>query len=285
MAVNMEKLVKLKALKDLAERIKSECAEQNKIEKIKVNGTDQTIEEDKSVNITVPTTVSELTDGGNYAKITDVDEKINAKVSSVYKPGGSKTFEELSGLNTAENLGVVYDVTDKFETDENFVDGGGNSYPAGTNVVVVEDDADGYKFDVLSGFIDLSEYAKTSEVVMKDGKRQLSTEDFTTEYKEKLDGLSNYAHPTSEGGGSKESGLYKIATDANGHITEATAIQKEDITGLGIPKENTTYEDVEAGGKSGLMSGADKTKLDGFAIAEDAEVTEMLNEVFSSEAI
>lgn len=36
------------------------------------------------------------------------------------------------------------------------------------------------------------------------------------------------------------------------------------------------------GGASGLMSGADKTKLDGLIVAEDTEVTEMLNEVFAA---
>ena len=37
---------------------------------------------------------------------------------------------------------------------------------------------------------------------------------------------------------------------------------------------------MTAGGASGLMSGADKQKLDGMVIATDDEVTEMLNEVF-----
>ena len=41
--------------------------------------------------------------------------------------------------------------------------------------------------------------------------------------------------------GAKASGLYKITTDAAGHITAATAVAKADITGLGIPGQDTQY--------------------------------------------
>ena len=37
-------------------------------------------------------------------------------------------------------------------------------------------------------------------------------------------------------------GLYNITTNAEGHVTEATAVQKSDITALGIPGSDTTYE-------------------------------------------
>ena len=121
--------------------------------------------------------------------------------------------------------------------------------------------------------------------------------------KSKLDGLNNYTHPSFAAHGS---GLYKITVDENGHVTAAEAVTKEDITDLGIPGQNTTYSDVVAGGASGLMTGADKTKLDGIAegatkveasasagkikvngaevtvvdIATDEEVQEMLDEIF-----
>ena len=36
--------------------------------------------------------------------------------------------------------------------------------------------------------------------------------------------------------------------DNQGHITDVTAVTKEDITGLGIPAQDTTYSDVVAGG-------------------------------------
>lgn len=62
--------------------------------------------------------------------------------------------------------------------------------------------------------------------------------------KAKLDGIASgankYTHPNSAAG-AKASGLYKITTDAQGHVTGATAVAKADITALGIPSTNTTY--------------------------------------------
>ena len=114
-----------------------------------------------------------------------------------------------------------------------------------------------------------------------------------------------YTHPAHA---AKAAGLYKVTVDAEGHVSAAEAVTKTDITGLGIPAQDTTYTDVTAGGASGLMTGADKTKMDGIAvgatkvevsdtpgnikingsetpvvtIAADGEVTEMLNEVFGT---
>lgn len=115
-----------------------------------------------------------------------------------------------------------------------------------------------------------------------------------------------YTHPSHA---AKAAGLYKVTVDAEGHVSAAEAVTKTDITGLGIPAQDTTYTDVTAGGASGLMTGADKTKMDGIAvgatkvevsdtpgnikvngtetpvvtIATDTEVTEMLNEVFAAQ--
>ena len=114
-----------------------------------------------------------------------------------------------------------------------------------------------------------------------------------------------YTHPSHA---AKAAGLYKVTVDAEGHVSAAEAVTKTDITGLGIPAQDTTYTDVTAGGASGLMTCADKTNMDGIAvgatklevsdtpcnikingsetpvvtIAADGEVTEMLNEVFGT---
>ena len=60
------------------------------------------------------------------------------------------------------------------------------------------------------------------------------------------------------------SGLYKITTNSEGHVTGATAVEKADITGLGIPGQDTTYSEATTSA-SGLMSSTDKTKLNGIA--------------------
>ena len=72
-----------------------------------------------------------------------------------------------------------------------------------------------------------------------------------------------------------------MTVDAQGHVSGAEAVTKGDITGLGIPAQDTTYQKVTQQA-DGLMSKEDKVKLDGMVVAEDGEVTEMLNEVFAA---
>lgn len=161
--------------------------------------------------------------------------------------------------------------------------------------------------------------------------KQLSSNDYTTAEKNKLAGLSNYSHPTTSGnkhipaGGASgkilgwasdgtaqwvddknttyndvtqsahglmtaadktkldgiaagankyihpsytaaAAGLYKVTVDASGHVSATTAVAKSDITALGIPSTNTTYS-AATQSANGLMSAADKKKLDGFGAA------------------
>ena len=86
-----------------------------------------------------------------------------------------------------------------------------------------------------------------------------------------------YTHPAHT---AKQSGLYKVTVDTEGHVTDATPVVKSDITGLGIPAQDTTYSDVTAGGASGLMTGADKTKLDGLVSATTEEITAAMDEIY-----
>ena len=87
---------------------------------------------------------------------TAVKSAIDAAIASVYKPAGSVAFANLPSPVKAL-LGNVYDVTDAFTTDSKFVNSG-QSYPAGTNVVVINTTGTTYKYDVLPGFIDLTPY-------------------------------------------------------------------------------------------------------------------------------
>lgn len=98
----------------------------------------------------------------------------------------------------------------------------------------------------------------------------------SAEDKEKLDGVEEganaYSHPASAAG-AKASGLYKVATDAQGHVTGAVAVTKQDIVALGIPGQdtNTTYGSATAE-SPGLMSAADKSKLDGISTITTTEI-------------
>lgn len=83
--------------------------------------------------------------------------------------------------------------------------------------------------------------------------------------KSKLDGIAeganNYSHPTHT---AKDIGFYKVKVDGQGHVSSTEAVAKSDITALGIPAQDTTY-DVATTDTDGLMSSTDKSKLDGIA--------------------
>lgn len=69
---------------------------------------------------------------------------------------------------------------------------------------------------------------------------------YTTAERDKLAGLENYTHPAHT---AHAKGFYKFASDGEGHVTDAEAVTKKDITALGIPDKdtNTTYRLVQDG--------------------------------------
>ena len=95
--------------------------------------------------------------------------------------------------------------------------------------------------------------------VAQESGKGLSTNDYTTAEKTKLSGIAeganNYVHPSYT---AQKSGLYKVTVDAAGHVSGATAVAKDDITGLGIPAQDTTYSNMtpataSTAGKAGLV--------------------------------
>jgi len=112
-----------------------------------------------------------------------------------------------------------------------------------------------------------AEIAKKVDKV--DGK-DLSSNDYTDDEKSKLEGIeagaNNYTHPIRE---AIYSGFYKISFDVLGHVSSVEAVTKEDITGLGVPAQDTTYEVAVAtteteDGVDGLLSATDKAKYDAY---------------------
>lgn len=80
-----------------------------------------------------------------------------------------------------------------------------------------------------------------------------------TKLKGIADGANKYTHPTHT---ARASGLYKITVDSLGHVTAVSAVQKSDITALGIPSSNTTYG-LASASSNGLMSSTQYSKLSG----------------------
>lgn len=67
-------------------------------------------------------------------------------------------------------------------------------------------------------------------------------------------GAAAYNHAAAKGS-AFANGLYKITTNAQGHVTAATAVQKSDITGLGIPAQDTVYTHPTSSGNKHIPSG------------------------------
>ena len=73
------------------------------------------------------------------------------------------------------------------------------------------------------------------------------------------EGANKYTHPTHT---ARASGLYKITVDSLGHVIAVSAVQKSDITNLGIPDSDTTYG-LASAYNNGLMSSTQYSKLSG----------------------
>lgn len=283
MAYNGKHLAKLDDLKALgtkqkevadalAERIdtlEGVGSQANVIETIKVNGTAQAIK-DKAVDITVPTKTSQLENDKKFQTDTEVSSAIQTAISK----SGHASYQKVSAVPAVdaaqENiLYLVMNTTTKHYDIYAKIKGDGDTY----TMEQLDDTT-----------VDLSGY-----VEKEDGKG-LSDENFTAALKDKLGGIeagaNKYVHPTHT---AAASGLYKTTVDEEGHVTDTIPVTKDDITGLGIPAQDTTYDEATTA-KAGLMSAADKTKLDGMnttidkAIANhtatDAEVSEMLAEIY-----
>lgn len=278
MAYNKEKLTKLEALQELAKQAEQKYAtkesvtelsdrvqglettggQPNVIETVKVNGVAQEVSE-KAVNIAVPTKVSELANDSLFQTNSEVAQAIQTAIAKT----GHASFKKVDAVPDAETAedNVMYLVMNSKTKHYDI-------YAKAENEVVLLDDTT----------VDLTNY------VEKEEGKGLSTNDYTTEEKEKLagiaEGANNYTHPAYT---EQASGFYKVTVDATGHVSAVTAVTKADIIGLGIPAQDTTYKPAVANGADGLMTGADKAKLDGMEVATLEEVKEMLNEVFATE--
>jgi hypothetical protein len=106
----------------------------------------------------IPTKVSDLTNDSHFATESYVDSKVTASV----RHQGSVAFANLPSLVEA-NLNKCYNVTDAFTTTSDFLEGAGHSYPAGTNVMIVES-GNSYKYDAKAGYYDLSIYYEIDDL-------------------------------------------------------------------------------------------------------------------------
>ena len=203
---DVNKLTKLGALKSLAERIADEFATQealetiqgtvtslesdvdtlegkvdtlekakgqeNKIEKIKVNGDEQDIGSDKSVDIEVPTQVSDLENDEGFQKASDVKSAIDAAIDKFVK-------------DTTEN--------DTIDTFKELVDYVAEHAPQAASMAadILEAQGDITALEALVGSQSVSAQITSAlgNYVEKETGKTLSSNDYTATDKAKVDAL------------------------------------------------------------------------------------------------
>lgn len=187
---------------------------------------------------TINSTLANKANSADVYTKQQTDDKISAAISSVYKPSGSTTFANLPAAS-ADTLGNVYNVTDAFTTTDSFVEGAGKAYPAGTNVAVVLVGEE-YKYDVLSGMVDLSDYSTSEEIAQTYATKTEVTTGLSGKV-DKVDGsrLMTDAEGTKLAGIEAGAQVNNIASVASGElaISEAkelsiVAVAQDKVTGL-----------------------------------------------------
>lgn len=166
---------------------------------------------------------------------------IDAAVSSAYHAAGSKTVAQLtSSLLVAENEGCVYNVTDSGTTTSDFVDGAGHPINAGDNVGVCDVGGGVYKFDLLSGFVDLSNY------LTKTGDARNTTSTLT----------KNASDTSSMTSGGKLSELFTAISDFFASVLSALGGKADKASVTGATKCKITYngQGIVTGGSDLLDS-------------------------------
>lgn len=222
---------------------------------------------------------------GNYYNKTETDEKINTALTSTYKAAGSVEFASLPTPAASEE-GKVYNVSDAFQTNENFVEAAGQSYPAGTNVVCVETESDVYKWDAISGFVDLSGYATSASLDKKVDKVEGSALVEQTLI-DKLNGLANIKTVSAELNVSEEGELSVTAVD-NTKVTglsDALAAKVDKVSGSSLVQDTliaklTNLADIQSvSGELSLSAGTlgvqavDQSKITGLPDALAAKLS------------
>lgn len=172
-----------------------------------------------------------------YYQKSEVDGKLSGKAASSHKHGAgditSVNASAISGVIAAANL-------------PSFVDDVLEGYYGSDGVFYKNHDASTGKYsDAYTGeagkiYVDFntnktyrwsgSAYVVVSETIALG-------ETASTAYRGDR-GKAAYDHAAAKGS-AFGSGLYKITTNAQGHVTAATAVQKSDITALGIPAQDT----------------------------------------------
>ena len=234
-----------------------------------IDGTEQTTVEGAigAINSMLGTAAKKNSTNSVTSGSTDLVESgavknaIDSAIASTYKPSGDKTVSQLvSGLLIAGNLGNVYNITDSGTTTSDFIGGAGKPIHAGDNVGIVDvgtAQSPSYKFDLMSGFIDLSNYVQKSQtagLMKNDGT--IDTNSYVSDVSGKADKVSsatngNFAGLNASGNltdsGKKASDFASTdlaTTSKNGLLKQLSGSTSQYLRGdgnWGTPPDNDTH--------------------------------------------
>lgn len=302
MSYDINKLTKLGHLKELANKIKSDYATKAELQAIQIP--EYSVAKQATAEAGFLSTYYLTKDGAQ------VGEKINIPKDFLVNSADIKTVETADTPYEGAQVGDLY--IDFVINSKSADDTASHVYLPVNELVDAYTGGNGIEVsaqNLISAKIDTAN-ANGLGVTAAGFKLDVATAStagaMSAADKAKLDGIAeganNYTHPAHT---AHESGLYKVTVDAQGHVSGAEAATKEDITGLGIPAQDTTYQKATAEA-DGLMSKEHFAKVEGVAagatkveasttpgnikingsetpvvtIATDEEVAEMLADVF-----
>ena len=141
---------------------------------------------------------------------TAVRTAIDSAVSSAYHHAGTKRADELlSSLLVAANEGNVYNISEAGTTTADFIEGAGKDIRVGDNVGVCQVSDGVYKFDLLSGIVDLSNY-KTKQTAVVDPTASGNGLDFIASISQDANGEITPTKQTVQDGTTSQKGVVQL---------------------------------------------------------------------------
>ena len=259
MSYDINKLTKLGHLKELANKIKSDYATKAELQAIQIP--EYNVAKQATAEAGFLSTYYLTKDGAQ------VGEKINIPKDFLVNSADIKTVETADTPYEGAQVGDLY--IDFVINSKSADDTASHVYLPVNELVDAYTGGNGIEVsaqNLISAKIDTAN-ANGLGVTAAGFKLDVATAStagaMSAADKAKLDGIAeganNYTHPAHT---AHESGLYKVTVDAQGHVSGAEAATKEDITGLGIPAQDTTYQKATAEA-DGLMSKEHFAKVEG----------------------
>lgn len=229
---------------------------------VSLNGTSQGAYDGsaaKSINVTASSV-------GAYTK-AEVDSAVAKKANSSHTHAAaditSVNASAITGVIDAKNLpSFVDDVIEGYYSSSKFYKTKGSDGVYATEIT-------GESGKIYVNLNDNKTYRWSGSAFVVISETIALGETSTTAYQGDR-GKIAYDHASAHGS-AFASGLYKITTNAAGHVTAATAVVKADIIGLGIPGQDTVYTHPTTSGNKHIPSGGStgqflKWSADGTAV-------------------